>query len=134
MSKYGIQKEVIGDFDVILAQVKEALAKEGFGVLTEINVTETLKKKLNVDYTKYIILGACHPQSAYKVLQKEPSIGLFLPCNVIVYKKGNVIVVEAIRPTVALKMVDNSELALIAKEIEEKLQRVVESILRTSAV
>lgn len=129
MNRYGIQKEVTGDFDVILAQVKETLAKEGFGVLTEINVTETLKKKLNVDYTKYIILGACHPQSAYQVLQKEPSIGLLLPCNVIIYQTGDTITVEAIRPTVAMEMVENPEIAPIAQEIEGKLQRVIENIL-----
>ena len=128
MNTYGIQKEITGDFDVILAQVKAELAKEGFGILTEINVTETLKKKLNVDYTKYIILGACHPQSAYQVLQKEPSIGLLLPCNVIIYQTGNTITVETIRPTVAMEMVDNPEIAPIAQEIEGKLQRIIENI------
>ena len=128
MNRYGIQKEVTEDFDTVLAQVKETLAKEGFGVLTEINVTETLKKKLNVDYTKYVILGACHPQSAYQVLQKEPSIGLLLPCNVIVYQTGNTVTVEAIRPTVAMEMVENPEIAPIAQEIEGKLQRVIENV------
>ena len=128
MNTYGIQKKVTGDFETTLAQVKAELAKEGFGVLTEINVTETLKKKLNVDYTKYVILGACHPKSAYQVLQKEPSIGLLLPCNVIVYQTGNTITVEAIRPTVAMEIVDNPEIAQIAKEIEGKLQHVVENV------
>ena len=128
MNRYGIQKKITGDFEATLAKVKSELAKEGFGVLTEINVTETLKKKLNVDYTKYAILGACHPQSAYQVLQKEPSIGLLLPCNVIVYQTGNTITVEAIRPTVAMEIVDNPEIAQIAKEIEGKLQHVVENV------
>lgn len=128
MNRYGIQKEVTGDFETVLAKVKAELTKEGFGVLTDINVTETLKRKLNVDYTKYIILGACHPQSAYQVLQKEPSIGLLLPCNVIVYQTGNTVTVEAIRPTVAMEMVENPEIAPIAQEIEGKLQRVIENI------
>ncbi len=128
MNRYGIQKEVTGDFETVLAKVKAELTKEGFGVLTDINVTETLKRKLNVDYTKYIILGACHPQSAYQVLQKEPSIGLLLPCNVIVYQAGNTVTVEAIRPTVAMEMVENPEIAPIAQEIEGKLQRIIENI------
>ncbi len=128
MNTYGIQKKITGGFEATLAEVKAELAKEGFGVLTEINVTETLRKKLNVDYTKYAILGACHPQSAYQVLQKEPSIGLLLPCNVIVYQTGNTITVEAIRPTVAMEIVDNPEIAQIAKEIEGKLQHVVENV------
>ncbi len=128
MNRYGLQKEITGEFNSVLAKTKEALAKEGFGILTEINVTETLKKKLNVDYTNYVILGACHPQSAYQALQQEPSIGLFLPCNVCVYETGNTITVEAIRPTVAMEIVENPDIAQIAQEVEKKLQRVVENV------
>ena len=129
LTSYGIQKTVTGAFDEVVEKVKSALAKEGFGILTEINVKETLKKKLDVDYLNYHILGACHPQSAYQVLLKEQEIGLLLPCNVIVYEKENgTITVSAIRPTAAMQVVKNDDIAGIAKEVEQKLEQVVAGI------
>ena len=126
---YGIQKTVIGNFAAIIEKTKAELAKEGFGILTQIDVRETLKKKLDVDYQNYIILGACHPQSAYQVLQKEQEIGLLLPCNVIVYEKTDgTVVVSAIKPTSAMQMVENNEIKSIAEEIERKLERVIAGI------
>lgn len=130
MNSYGIQKEITDEFDQVLDRTKKALMEEGFGVLTEINLTETLKKKLNIDYTKYVILGACHPQSAYQVLQKEPSIGLLLPCNVCVYQTGESVTIEAIRPTVAMGIVGNPDIAKIAQEIEKKLQQVIDEVAK----
>ncbi|MCL5434860.1 MAG: DUF302 domain-containing protein [Patescibacteria group bacterium] len=125
---YGIQKTITGTFDEIVNRTRDALAKEGFGVLTEINVQDTLKKKLNIDYPQYVILGACHPQSAYQTLQKEREIGLLLPCNVIVYEKARKITVSAIRPTVAMQVVENDEIVGIAQEVEQKLERVIANI------
>ena len=126
---YGIQKTVIGNFAAIIEKTKAELAKEGFGILTQIDVRETLKKKLDVDYQNYLILGACHPQSAYQVLQKEQEIGLLLPCNVIVYEKTDgTVVVSAIKPTSAMQMVENNEIKSIAEEIERKLERVIAGI------
>jgi len=129
MTPYGIQKTVTGTFAEVVEKVKSALAKEGFGILTEINVKETLKKKLDIDYPNYQILGVCHPQSAYQVLKKEQEIGLLLPCNIIVYEKENGnITVSAIRPTVAMQVVKNDEITGIANEVEQKLEQVIASL------
>jgi len=129
ITTYGIQKTVTGTFDEVVEKVKGALAQEGFGILTEINVRETLKKKLEVDYPNYQILGACHPQSAYQVLLKEQEIGLLLPCNIIVYEKEHgEIIVSAIRPTAAMQIVKNDEVANIAKKVEQKLEQVIASL------
>jgi len=129
MTSYGIQKTITGTFAEVVEKVKGALAQEGFGILTEIDVKETLKKKLEVDYPNYRILGACHPQSAYQVLKKEQEIGLLLPCNVIVYEKDNGnITVSAIRPTTAMQVVKNDEVASIAQEVERKLEQVIASL------
>lgn len=128
MTTYSINKQVASSFEDTVRQTKEALAREGFGVLSEINVRETLKKKLDVEYPEYVILGACHPQSAYQVLQEEKEIGLLLPCNVIVYEESDTVTVSAVRPTIAMQMVENSTLASIAEEVEKKLQKVMDSL------
>lgn len=129
MIPYGIEKTFKGDFNTIVEKTKSELAKEGFGILTDINVRDTLRKKLDVEYQNYIILGACHPQSAYQVLQKEKEVGLLLPCNVIVYATDNGLVhVAAIKPTSAMQMVKNNEIRPIAEEIEKKLQRVINNL------
>jgi uncharacterized protein (DUF302 family) len=83
---------------------------------------------LNIEYPNYIILGACNPQSAYKVLQEEKEIGLLLPCNVIVYEEKGIITVSAIRPTVAMEMIEKQNVAIIAQEVESKLERVISSL------
>jgi uncharacterized protein (DUF302 family) len=88
MTDYGIRKTLACTYEEAVPRVKEALASQGFGVLTEIDVKATLKKKLDVDFQKYVILGACNPTIAHKTLQAEEEIGLLLPCNVIVYEKG----------------------------------------------
>lgn len=128
MANYSIQKTIEGEFQEVVAKMKESLVSEGFGVLTEINVPETLKKKLSVDYPHYVILGACNPKSAHAALLAEKEIGLLLPCNIIVYEDKGKITVAAIRPTVAMQMIENSKIAEIAKEVEEKLQNVIDRI------
>ncbi len=127
--KYGFSKTVGLSYDEAITKVTEELKKEGFGVLTEIKVTETLKKKLGVDFRKYRILGACNPPLAHRALTKELELGLFLPCNVIVYEndQGGT-VVTAIDPIVSLWRSDNPELEPIAKEAAEKLQRVITAL------
>lgn len=126
--KYGYTKELNIDFDKAVEKTKEQLSEEGFGVLSEINVKEILKKKLNVDFSNYIILGACNPPFAYKALQAELEIGLLLPCNLILYEEENKVYVSGILPTVAMNMVENQKLVEIAKEIEMKIKRVIDNL------
>ena len=125
---YGYKKKVSVSFEKAVEKTRQELQKEGFGVLTEIDVRATLKKKLDVDYDNYIILGACNPPFAYQALQAEKDIGLLLPCNVIVYEQDGDIYVSAILPTVAMSIVENDNLRDIAKQVEEKLKRVVDNI------
>ena len=125
---YGIKKQVNLSYDEAVEKARQELQKEGFGVLTEIDVKAILKKKLDVDFDKYIILGACNPSFAYKALQAEQDIGLMLPCNVIVYGKDGKVNVSVILPTVAMQMIENEKLTDIAKEIEEKLKKVIDNI------
>src|SRR3989344_3823078 len=111
---YGYKKSVNVSFSDAVQKAKDALAKEGFGVLTEIDVKATLKKKLDVDFDQYLILGACNPPFAYQALQVEKEIGLMLPCNVIVYEQGKKVIVSAILPTAAMSMIKNDKLKKIA--------------------
>ena len=115
-------------YDDAIIKVKEELAKEGFGVLTEIDVKATLKIKLDYDFTDYIILGACNPPFAKNALEADMNIGLLLPCNVIVYRDGGETIVSAIKPKEMFKIVENKELTAIADEIEDRLKRVIASI------
>ena len=129
MNGYGISKVLDCGYEEAVEKTRAALAAEGFGVLTEIDVKAVLKKKLDKDFTKYIILGACNPPLAYKALTLETEIGLFLPCNVIVYENASgKTVVSAIDPTVAMSMIDNPELEEVAKGVKERLEKVVGSI------
>ncbi len=125
---YGYKKQVNLSFADAVSKAKEELKKEEFGVLTEIDVKDTMKKKIDADYDNYIILGACNPVFAHKALQTDKQIGLFLPCNVIVYEDGGSVVVSAIMPTVAMGVANISELADVAREVEEKLKRVVDGV------
>lgn len=126
--EYGYKRKVPLSFIDAVSKVKEELSNEGFGVLTEIDVKATLKKKLDVEYENYLILGACNPPFAFQALKSEKEIGLFLPCNVIVYEEGGEISVSAILPTVAMSMVENPALAALAVEVEIKLKKVVDSL------
>ncbi len=125
---YSYTKKVALPFEQAIIKIKEALAKEGFGVLTEIDVKATLKKKLEVEYTDYVILGACNPQFAYQALQTEKEIGLFLPCNVIVYVESGKVFVSAVLPSVAMSMIANNSLLEIAGQVEKKLIKVMDNL------
>ena len=128
MINYGFTKEMDIPYETVIEQAREALKKEGFGILTEIDVREKMKEKLGVDMKKYIILGACNPPNAYKAILAEENIGLMLPCNVIVYEKGSKTVLSVIRPTVAMQMVDNVELQKVAEEVEAQLKKAFDAI------
>ncbi len=127
---YGYKKRTTQNYEEAIESVKSELAKEGFGVLTEINVKATLKKKLDIDYDNYIILGACNPQFAHKALKSDQDIGLLLPCNVIIYEKESRVVINAILPTVALGISGDSSLEKIAGQVEDKLKRVVDQAVK----
>jgi uncharacterized protein (DUF302 family) len=128
MINYGFTKELDTGFEQAVRQVTENLEKEGFGVLSTIDVKEKFKQKLGIDFKKYVILGACNPASAHKAIEAEENIGLMLPCNVIVYEKDNKVVIAAIKPTAAMQMIDNPELNKIAADVETKIKQVIEAI------
>lgn len=123
---YGLTIQTTLSFDDAVEKTKALLQNASFGILTTIDVSATFKKKLDVEYPNYVILGVCHPQSAYKALETDKEIGLLLPCNVIVYEKNNQTVISAIRPTVALGIAKKEGLQQTAHEIEKKLTAVLE--------
>lgn len=129
MSKYGFGKVVNYGFDDALAKVTEALSKEGFGVLTEIDVAATMKKKINVDMPSYRILGACNPQLANRAIGAEPSIGLLLPCNVVVRQDAaGTVHVEFMDPIAIMQLVDKPEVEELAKDVRGRLDRVLAAL------
>ncbi|OGA68275.1 MAG: ABC transporter ATP-binding protein [Betaproteobacteria bacterium RIFCSPLOWO2_12_FULL_65_14] len=125
MSRYSFGKTVDTGFDQTLERVTQALAKEGFGVLSDIDVAATLKKKLGLDMPAYRILGACNPQFAHRALEIEPQIGALLPCNVVVRKEGAKTVVEMMDPLAVLELVGKPEVEKIATEVRGRLDRVL---------
>lgn len=125
---YGYKKQVNLPYDKAVAKVREELPKEGFGVLTEIDVKATLKKKLNVDFEDYIILGACNPPFAYQALQVIKDVGLMMPCNVVVFTDKGKTYVEAVNPTMLMSLIQNEKLKPLAEQIEAKLKKVVDAI------
>ncbi len=126
---YAFKTQVEGSVDDTVRRVTEQLQKEGFGVLTEIDVKQTLKKKLDVDFRQYRILGACNPPNAYKALQAETDIGLMLPCNVVVYEtEAGKAVVAAIDPTASMQAVGNATLLPTANDVRARLQRVIQAM------
>ncbi|WP_339895741.1 DUF302 domain-containing protein [uncultured Algibacter sp.] len=126
---YYFNKTLNEDFDTVIESVTEALKNEGFGILTEIDVKETLKKKLDIDFKKYRILGACNPPYAHKALEAEDKIGTMLPCNVIVQEiNPGIVEVAAINPMASMMAVDNKQLMEIADEITAKLKNVIEKL------
>ena len=126
--KYGFSKTVDLSYEQAIEKVTEELKKEGFGVLTTIDVKDTLKKKLNVDFSKYMILGACNPPFAYESLQVEEELGLLLPCNVIVYEKEGKTRVSVFDPMVMGAIIDNPQIGPIAQKVKEKLQRALAAV------
>jgi uncharacterized protein (DUF302 family) len=126
---YYFNKTINGTFEEVIDRVTQALKEEGFGILTEIDIKETLKKKLDVDFKKYRILGACNPPYAHKALLAEDKIGTMLPCNVIVQEvAARVIEVAAVNPMASMQAVDNDALKGIAQEITLKLENVIEKL------
>ena len=118
-------------FEEAVQRCRKALAEEGFGVLTEIDVQATFKKKLDVDRPPYIILGACHPPSAYKALTAAPEVGVLLPCNVTVSVEEGQTVVRAMNPGVALGVLQAEGLAEVAEDVGEALRRAVQAVAST---
>jgi uncharacterized protein (DUF302 family) len=126
---YHFSKRLDLPFDQAVSRVTEALKREGFGVLTDIDVSATMKAKLGQDFRPYRILGACNPQLAYRALQLEDKIGTMLPCNVIVQQNANGNVeVSAVDPVASMQAVKNPGLAEVANEVQAKLKRVVEGL------
>ena len=126
---YYFNKTLNVSFDEAIDAVTEALKTEGFGVLTEIDVKATLKKKLDLDVPKYRILGACNPPFAYKALTAEPLIGTMLPCNVVVRElESGEVEVAAVDPMASMQAVQNPELAGIAEEVQGKLRKIIENL------
>lgn len=126
---YCFTKTLTTDFDSAIAKVTEELKKEGFGVLTEIDVKDTMKKKLDVDFRRYKILGACNPAYAYKALTAEPNIGTMLPCNVIVQEhQKDKIEVSAVDPVASMMAIKNDQLGSVAMEVQAKLKKVIDNL------
>jgi len=126
---YYFSKIVSEDFDKAIEKVTEKLKEEGFGVLTEIDVKATLKKKLDVGFKKYKILGACNPPLAYKALQAEDKIGIMLPCNVVVEENSDgKVEVSAVDPIASMRAVKNESLGSVAEEVRTKLKKVIDQL------
>lgn len=129
MNMYHTSKTINSTFEAAIEKISEELKKEGFGILSEIDVKETLKKKLDVDFRKYKILGACNPPFAYKALQLEDNIGVLMPCNIVVQEKEDgKISLSAVNPMESMKAVGNENLELIAHEISSKLAKVINNL------
>jgi len=125
---YQYRTRVQLSYDEAVARVTDELKKEGFGVLTEIDMKATLKKKLDVDFRRYVILGACNPTLANNALNAEIEIGLLLPCTVIVYEDGDDTVVSIIDPVIMMGVVNNADVEPVANEAAERLQRVITAV------
>ncbi len=126
--EYGFSRTVDMPYEKAIERITEEMKKEGLGVLTEIDVKETLKKKLNVDFKKYKILGACNPPIAYKALQVEEELGLLLPCNVIVYEKEGKSVVSVFNPMIMTQILEGKDMTSIAAEVKDKLQHALDAV------
>jgi len=127
--EYYFAKTVSCSYEEAISRVTEELKTEGFGVLTEIDVKSTLKKKLDVDFRKYVILGACNPRFAYRALSAEDKIGILLPCNVVVQEREDgKVEVSAVDPVGMMQMVDNPDLKDAAQQVQERLKKVIDRL------
>jgi uncharacterized protein (DUF302 family) len=127
MIGYGFKKEINLPFQKAEAVVTDELKKRGFGILTRIDVKEKFKEKLGIDFPHYVILGACNPPYAHQAIQAEEDIGLMLPCNVVIYEKEGKTILDIIKPSAAMGMVENEKLRKIATEVEAILKEVFDS-------
>jgi uncharacterized protein (DUF302 family) len=134
-SAYSFRTTTDLDFDAAVARVTAALKEEGFGVLTSIDVQATFKKKLDIDYRKYVILGACNPHLAHRALSMEEEIGLALPCNVVVYEpqEGDGVVISIVDPIAMMGITTNPALSTVAHEARTRLERVAAAVQASSA-
>ena len=126
--EYGVGRYLDESYETALPRVVEALKAEGFGIITEIDVKQTMKEKLGVDVPQHVILGACNPKLAHAALEVEPDLGVLLPCNVVVYATDKGTRVTAVNAGAMLGMVGNQDLAPIATQVQEKLDRVLASL------
>ncbi len=129
MIEYGFTQELDISFENVVEIVINELKKEGFGVLTRIDIKNKFKEKLGIEFNKYLILGVCHPESAYNAIIAEENIGLILPCNIVIYEKDDKTVFSIIKPKMAMGIINNDKLKSIAEEVESKLERVFRSII-----
>ena len=126
---YNINRKISGSFQEVISKVTEALKKEGFGIISEIDLKEKFKEKLNVDFRNYTILGACNPKLAYEAIQQEDKIGVMLPCNVLVQEHDNgEVEVVAINPLTSIGAVKNDKLESLAAEVSNKLEKALQTI------
>ena len=125
---YGFSKNTSMPYEKAVEKVADELKKEGFGVLTSIDVKDTLKMKINVDFKKYVILGACNPPLAHRALESEEQLGLLLPCNVIVYENNGGSTVSFFDPMIMTQIIDNEKLKTVAQEVQNKMKRVFEAV------
>ena len=125
---YGFSKNTDMPYEKAVEKVTDELKKEGFGVLTSIDVKDTLKKKIDVNFKKYVILGACNPPLAHRALESEEQLGLLLPCNVIVYENNGGSTVAIFDPMIMTQLIDNENLKTVAQEVQSKMKRVFEAV------
>jgi len=125
---YGFTKKVSYGYDEAVQKATDSLKEEGFGVLTTIDVKETLKKKLDVDFDRYIILGACNPPFAYEALKAEETVGLLMPCNVVVHEKGGEVIISMFNPGLISMVSDNAALKDLSSKLSEKIRKVLSNL------
>lgn len=126
---YFFKTQMQGEINTVIEEVKSALSTEGFGVVSEVNMKQTMKNKLDVDFHPYVILGACNPNFAIQALRADSRIGTMLPCNVIVQQRaGEAVEVTAIDSVASMQAVENAEVQAVAEQIRQKLKRVIESL------
>lgn len=125
---YGYKKQVNMSCEQAVEKIRQELVNEGFGVLTQVDVGGTLRKKLGIEYGKYLIMGICNPSLAFRALQVEKDIGLMMPCNIIIYEQQETVSIACVLPTVLMGVTNNQELKQVAEHLEEKLKIVIDSV------
>jgi len=128
MIDYGFYKELNLSFEEIMKQIPEKVKEQGFGIVSKIDMREKFQEKLGIEFRQYTILGLCDPSSALQAVKTEENIGLMLPCNMIVFEKGDKTAVSIIKPSVAMSVIENEKLESISRDVEERLKQVFKSI------